>query len=397
MTFPNDLSDVVVFKVHPAIGIARVSMSDDYYVFGRDPGNYKSGGLIKRQAVQFRVFAYGDNHVGLGELTADVMDNLGITAVWSASVANRKIARLEGTPLGGTDFVISAAASSDDENGGTLVGSLPEFEEGEVIPLGQITATGLFIPPMGGVFRRTAGEPVPPYPALSQTVADTSSDGSVSVRLVRDGQELPVLPACIVVAPQDFSPDANPPQNLGDFLREELQISPSAPPGNIHNQTARALDEAVLKPATQAFDPGYEVCLADSRSEVIDVRSVFYQSSQDPLVDPREMRVRYQSAPGDQGAVPGQLTSGLCSPWQGDFTACVGYWTENLPTQAYLDEDTSTVIKVFRKEYANQSSDAPALRSGDDFTRHVDEIGVVRVIDSKRVETERNPGDDIVD
>ncbi len=230
MAFPNDLSDVVVFKVHPAIGVARVAMNDDYYVFGRDPGNYKSNDLMKRQAVQFRVFAYGDNHVGLGELTANVMNNLNITAVWSAKVANRKIARLAGTPLGGTAFVISAEASSDDANAGRLVGSLPTFAEGAAIPLGQITSTGLFIPPKGGVFRRTAGEPVPPFPALSRTVADTTCDGSVSVYLVKDGQVLPTLPACIVVAPQDFSPDVNPTPNLVDFLKHELQISPSGPP-----------------------------------------------------------------------------------------------------------------------------------------------------------------------
>jgi hypothetical protein len=395
MAFPNDLSDVVVFKVHPAIGVARVAMNDDYYVFGREPGNYKSNDLMKRQAVQFRVFAYGDNHVGLGELTADVMNNLNITAVWSAKVANRKIARLAGTPLGGTAFVISAEASSDDANAGRLVGSLPTFAEGAAIPLGQITSTGLFIPPKGGVFRKTAGEPVPPFPALSQTVADTTCDGSVSVRLVKDSQVLPTLPACIAVAPQDFSPDVNPTPNLVDFLKDELQISPSGPPGNLHNQTAQALDEAALKSGTQRFDPGFEVCLADSRSEVINTKSAFYQPSQDPHVDPREMRVRYKSSPADAGVVPGQLTSGLCSPWQGDFTACVGYWTENLPTNAFLDENSSVIVQVFRKQYADHSSGAASLRTGDDFARHVDKVGVVRIQNSKRIETERDPGDDI--
>jgi len=34
MAFPSDLSDVVVFKIHPAIGIARLSMNEDYFVFG---------------------------------------------------------------------------------------------------------------------------------------------------------------------------------------------------------------------------------------------------------------------------------------------------------------------------------------------------------------------------
>src|ERR1700692_4436925 len=101
MAFPSDLSDVVVFKVHPAIGVARLSANDDYFIFGSDPGSYKSNNLMKRQAVQFRVFAYGDNHVGLGELSADVMDALSITAVWSAKVANRKISRQLQEPLAG--------------------------------------------------------------------------------------------------------------------------------------------------------------------------------------------------------------------------------------------------------------------------------------------------------
>jgi hypothetical protein len=395
MAFPNDLSDVVVFKIHPAIGVARVSMNDDYYVFGGDPGNYKSNGLMKRQAVQFRVFAYGDNHKGLGEVTSEVMTNLNIRAVWSAKVANRKIAKWENTPLDGTAFVISAEATSDDANAGKLVGSLPTFAEGSAIPLGQITSTGLFIPPKGGVYRKTADEPVGAYPAISKTVADTTCDGRVSVLLVKDGQTLATLPACIVVAPQDFSPDQDPTPTLADFLKNALQISPSAPAGNLHNQTAQAIDEMALKSGTQRFDPGFEVCFVDPRTEVIDVKSVFYQPGQDPLVDPREMRVRYKASPEDAGAVPGQLTSGLCSPWQADFTACVGYWTENLPDVAFLDKDSSVVVKVFRKQYADQSSGAESLSTGDDFARHVDQIGVVRIQNGKQTETERHPGDDI--
>ena len=396
MAFPDDLSDVVVFKIHPAIGIARVSNNEDYYVFGQDPGGYKSNGLMKRQAVQFRVFAYGENHVGLGELTAKAMTALKIKAVWSAKVANRKIALLKGVPLSGTDSVIRAEASSDDANGGQLVGSLPDFAEGAAIPLGQITGTGLFIPPTGKVFRKTAGIPVEPFPARSTTIADTTCDGSVAVRLVKDGQQLDVLPACIVVGPPDFSPDVNPSSSLVEFLKRELQVPTSAPTENLHNQTARALDEAALKPGTEDFAPGFEVSFG-GRGEVRDVKSLFYQSSQDPKVDPREMRVRYRSSQGDQGAVLGQLTSGLCSTWQGDFTACVGYWTENLPPNAFLDEDSSRGVKVFRKEYADQSSSAPELRSGNDFERHVFKVGVVRMRNSRQTETERGAGDDIED
>ena len=395
MAFPDDLSDVVVFKIHPAIGVARVSSNDDYYVFGRDPGDYKSGDLMKRQAVQFRIFAYGDNHVGLGELTAELMGKLSVSAVWSAKVANRKIAKWRGTPLDGTDFVISAGASSDDANAGTLVGSLPTFAEGAAIPLGQITGTGLFIPPKAGVFRETAGEPVPPYPARSMTVADTTCDGSVSVRLVKDGQELPSLPACILVAPQDFAPDTNPDRNLMDFLKEKLQVPFDIRPRDIHHEFARTLDEAALAPATMDFQPGFEASFDSGRSEVRDIRSAFYQSHHNPHVDPEEIRVRYRTSPTDPGVVPGQLTSGLCSPWQGDFTACVGYWSENLPEDAYLDEDSSIPVRVFRRLFADHSPGADSLTTGDDFTNHVDQVGVVRLIDSKSVETERDPGDDI--
>lgn len=399
MGFPQDLSNVVVFKIHPTIGVARVSLNDDYYVFGKDPGEYKSNGLIKRQAVQFRVFAYGENHVGLGELTPEVMQSLGITSVWSARVANRKIARLENTPLSGTEFVISAEASSDDANSGRLVGSLPEFEEGDAIPLGQIASTGLFIPPKGGAYRKQAGTSIPRYPALSTTIADTTCDGSVTVRLTRDGQELPVLPACIVVAPQDFSPDTTESSTLLDYFKEKLNIPTNVQPGNLHNETARTIDEAALSPGTQDFNPGFEVCLPDShRSEVVDVESVCYRPAQDPTLDPREIRVRYKS-PGDAGpgAVPGQLTSGLCSPWQGDFTDCVGYWSEHLPETAFLDEDSSVQIKVFRKEYSDHSPGARQLNrsNGDEFERHVDKVGIIRLRNSKKTETERDLGDDI--
>ena len=394
MAFPNDLSDVVVFKIHPAIGVARVSLSDDYYVFGKDPGNYKSNDIMKRQAVQFRLFAYGDNHAGLGELTADVMAKLGISAVWSARVGNRKIARQENTPLGGTAFVASAQASSDDASGGTLTATLPDFEEGAAIPLGQITSTGLFIPPKGHVFRRKAADPLPPFPG-NKNVIDTVGDGVISVKLTQKKDELASLPACIVIAPQDFSPDVDPAFTLLDFLKDELHISASTPKGNLHNQTARAIDEAALKSGTQAFDPGFEVCLADRRSEVVDLQSIFYRTSDDPRIDPAEIRVRYKTAPSDPGAVPGQLTSGLCSPWQSDFTLCVGYWGEHLPTEAYLDEDTSQIVAVYRKEYADFGG-THLVETTEDFVKHVDEVGVVRLRNNKPTETERDPGDDIV-
>ena len=149
-----------------------------------------------------------------------------------------------------------------------------------------------------------------------------------------------------------------------------------------------------LAPASADWAPGFEVSFGN-RSSITDLKSIFHDSSE-PSIDPREMRVRRKAGPDQSGALPGQLTSGLCSPWQTDFTACVGYWSENLPRQAYLDEATNTRVNVYRRTYADTSPTAPRLRSGDDFERHQDEIGVVRLRNAKEVETERDPGDDIV-
>jgi hypothetical protein len=390
MGFPSDLSDVVVFKVHPAIGIARLSVNDDFFIFGSDPPTYKSNNLVKRQAVQFRILAYGDNHVGLGELTPPVMTALSMTAVWSAKVANRKVAHWLNTPLDGTASVIGASARSD-VNDGQLIGSLPGFDEGGSVPLGQITSTGVFIPPKTKVIRKSVGADLPGFPG-SADFADNSCDGMVTVRLTTDGRIWDVLPACIVVCAHDFSPDVNaketpPDENLSHWLKTNLGVSPTASPGNLHNQTARNLDEAALEPGTGRFLPGIEMSLEEN-TEVHDLKAVFYQSSQDPRVDPREVRVRYKVAPTDPGAVPGQLTSGLCSPWQSDYIACVGFWTDHLPPEVFLNEQSSTTVQLFREQLADTSSSAATLTTANDFLL-VDQIGVARLKSGKLVETER--------
>lgn len=400
MAFPQDLSNVVVFKIHPAIGIARVSKNSDYFIHGKQPANYKSNGLMKRQAVQFRVFAYGHNNVGLGELTPNVMTALGLSSVWSAKVANRKIAYIENNPLHSMTNVISAEASSNDANQGRLTGSLPGFAEGANIPMGQITDTGVFIPPLAAVFRKTPGLAVPQYPFHTPEIADNSSDGTVSVALSGAAPSIPVLSACIVVAPGDYAPDSFPVSNvlksLVERLRQDLDI-PVGSSGNLHNRTAQNIDLQAILPATGDFEPGFELSFG-GRGEVTQIPSVFFNPGVDPHIDVRDMRVQYKDAgAAGAGAVRGQLTSGLCSPWQTDFTACVGYWSEYLPTFAFLDEDTQVQVSIYRKKYSDTIVFGPGeqLTSGDDFERHQDKVGVMRIVSGKEIETERGPGDDI--
>jgi hypothetical protein len=74
--------------------------------------------------------------------------------------------------------------------------------------------------------------------------------------------------------------------------------------------------------------------------------------------------------------------------------ACVGYWAEHLPREAYLDEEEQTAVQVFRRQYADTSPNPATLDTGDEYDQFVDRIGVVRFRNGKLVETERGTGDD---
>src|SRR5438876_660200 len=98
-----------IYKIHPAIGVARVGDSpSDFFIGPEKPGDpgvelspgaadkpitkYKSAGQIKRQGARFRVFEY-DQNVATGPLTL----KREITAneaeiVWSVDLVNRKAA-----------------------------------------------------------------------------------------------------------------------------------------------------------------------------------------------------------------------------------------------------------------------------------------------------------------
>src|SRR5687768_4831598 len=98
MAFPDDLSDVAVFKIHPAIGCARLANNDEHYEFfdyeeKRQAGQAQSltymtprdgKHWMMRQAVRFRLFAYRADGRELGELTEDIMGRLGVSATWTA-------------------------------------------------------------------------------------------------------------------------------------------------------------------------------------------------------------------------------------------------------------------------------------------------------------------------
>ncbi len=97
-----------IYRIHPAIGIARVGNADrnTFFVGPEFPGlgptgdakvgtkvpDFKSGGLIKPQAARFRIWEYVDDGKGTmvpsREVNLDEKDCVGI--VWTVHLANRK-------------------------------------------------------------------------------------------------------------------------------------------------------------------------------------------------------------------------------------------------------------------------------------------------------------------
>jgi hypothetical protein len=392
-------SNVKRIKVHPAIGFARFSTIDEqgedyFFVYGQPPSEYKANGVMKRQAVQFRLFAYDDQNRGIEELDPSRLDALGVDVVWRVSLANRKIARNAANPA----EVITADGSSD-RNDGRLVAKLTTFDEGN-IELGRIMPNGLFIPPRAGVFRRDRNAVIPiDAPLQTADFADNTSDGLVAVvltdRATRRTVSVPVLGAWVVVCPQDYSPDVNddepglfprPKKTLEQWLVGKLGL-PNNPPATPVNQTARELDRAALRPATSDFAPGIELHPLNLPGGGT-FKTRLYPSAE--TSDPDEVRVKPKPAGGGDGADPGELSSGLCSPWQFDFILCTcGFWAAQRPDTAFKDDVSNDLVRWLRRVAADVAGTQGQLATPQDIIDHVDQLGVVRKRSARQVETER--------
>ncbi|HTS25713.1 MAG TPA: LodA/GoxA family CTQ-dependent oxidase [Bryobacteraceae bacterium] len=86
--------EIVSYKIHPGLGIARVGNSPaEFYVGPLAPGEVPDpdggfkdkAGRIKRQAAEFRVYGYNKDGVAVKEITADDAE-----IIWNVHLANRK-------------------------------------------------------------------------------------------------------------------------------------------------------------------------------------------------------------------------------------------------------------------------------------------------------------------
>src|SRR5437762_2142645 len=100
-TFQERTMAITTIRVHPSIGIARLGNSPDFFIGPLRPrdvtspaGGYKDPQCrVKRQAAQFRLFAYDENDALVQEITA-----ADATIQWTAHLVNRKAAANPGFP-----------------------------------------------------------------------------------------------------------------------------------------------------------------------------------------------------------------------------------------------------------------------------------------------------------
>jgi L-Lysine epsilon oxidase N-terminal/L-lysine epsilon oxidase C-terminal domain len=249
------------YRIHPAIGVARVGDSpDDYFIGPEAPdvppsltradtsassnGQYKDAQKrIKRQGARFRIYEYSSDGVGA---LAPVRE---ITAVeaqieWQVHLVNRKAAALQFQGQGLRNSAIRGRERAKlviDAGAQTLSGASQamkrlqgRFMDTLNVPLGDLltdSAGRLIV--LGGF---GASRSVPDGMSLTGNFAnndgwcDDVSDGPVRATLRLNGaaETIEAVPAWIIVAPPDFAPTIENVITLYDVVADiAAQIDPT--------------------------------------------------------------------------------------------------------------------------------------------------------------------------
>lgn len=247
--FPADLNSIVEARIHPAIGIARVGNSDEFFIgpelsgpTAPPPGGYKdSKGRLKRQAAQFRVYGYDANGRVVRELTSALAE-----ITWTVHVANKKGAWYDfdaaldlpeasslksarrNPQVQGTDRSKLVIDPGPRSVCGPNQKSQP-FDTGQFfdrkVYLGELlTDAEGRLQFLGGL-----GKSDTPFPGFTLTTFannsgwyDDTSDGPVMATVRIGTRMIPVDPAWVVTGPPNYSPDLVTPQTMYDVIADAL-------------------------------------------------------------------------------------------------------------------------------------------------------------------------------
>ena len=223
-----------VFKIHPAIGIARVGNSPDDFFIGPErigeepnpPGGFKDDQCrVKRQAARFRIFAHHDDG------TFNEIDDAEAEITWTVHLVNKKAANP------GRNNSESAGDLTIDPGDRTLTGPNQRqvFDTGEIkfsgapvtkVPLGEIRSdTDNHLIVLGG-FGKSASPLGTGITAFwgNEDWYDDVSDGPVTatIKLRADSSTPAVVGAWIIVAPPKFAPHQQSVITLYDRVRHAM-------------------------------------------------------------------------------------------------------------------------------------------------------------------------------
>jgi len=200
------------YKIHPAIGIARVGSSSEFFIGPERPFELANRGVtfkdffcrIKRQAVRFRIFEHRDDGTSV-----DVTARAQIT--WTVRVKNRKSTKsfVSGASFGGTEMD-SGIVEVTGLNDSRPLNASVSFDGGVPIPvsLGEVRtdASGCLIFLGGsGIAGQRPGNTTPISSTGSSGWYDDTCDGYVQASMTLDGEIHPVTPAWVVAAPPKFA------------------------------------------------------------------------------------------------------------------------------------------------------------------------------------------------
>ncbi|MDH5674169.1 MAG: LodA/GoxA family CTQ-dependent oxidase [Myxococcales bacterium] len=242
-------SEIVRAAIHPAIGIARIGDSDEYFIGPELPGEpaLPSDGLrdatgrLKKQAARFRIYGYdADGHV-VEELTASSKTKI----EWEVEVANTKAAWYDfelamdipqAEAAARRNPSIAGAQRAQLEirptpkkisgcNAGRAAHALDDGQfMGKCVPLGALHTDDrgrLVFTGGSGLSASYDGRPVSTF-ANNDGWHDDVSDGPVRARVQHDGRDIPVDPAWVVCAPPNYGPEFTSIVTLYDLLTETM-------------------------------------------------------------------------------------------------------------------------------------------------------------------------------
>ena len=222
------------YKIHPAIGIARVGNSPDEFFVGPErigelpdpPGGFKDASCrVKRQAARFRIFAHHDDDT-VEEITAASAD-----ITWTVHVANKKAGfpgRGNSEPAADLTIDPGQRTLSNPNDSAVFDGGTISFsgQSAVEVPLGEMRTDDdgrLLVLGGDGSAASPAGNGVPDFwgnPGWYDDVAD--GPVTASITLHGSGDTPAVIGAWVIVAPPKFAPHQDSITTLHDRVHQQM-------------------------------------------------------------------------------------------------------------------------------------------------------------------------------